>query len=62
MTRNQWLLLFLWAAVNLTALWVGGTLYQMLVIVPLDTRRPDSILHWMYRVRGAVVGFSPART
>ena len=44
MTRNKWLLLFLWAAVILTALWVGGTLYQMLVIVPLWTASPPESL------------------
>ena len=44
MTRNKWLLLFLWAAVILTALWVGGTLYQILVIVPLWTVSPPESL------------------
>jgi Domain of unknown function (DUF1772) len=44
MTRDSTLLWSLWLAVIFMALWVGGTLYQMLVIVPLWTASlPESL-------------------
>ncbi len=42
--RAQVLLWSLWLSVILLALWVGGTLYQMLVIVPLWTASPPGSL------------------
>lgn len=44
MTRANLLLWSLWLSVILLALWVGGTLYQMLVIVPLWTASPPASL------------------
>jgi hypothetical protein len=44
MTRDNVLLGSLWLSVILIALWVGGTLYQMLVIVPLWTASPPESL------------------
>jgi hypothetical protein len=44
MTREKALLWSLWLAVLFVALWVGGTLYQMLVIVPLWTASPPESL------------------
>jgi uncharacterized membrane protein len=42
--REKTLLWSLWLAVLVVALWVGGTLYQMLVIVPLWTASPPESL------------------
>lgn len=44
MTRENALFWSLWLSVVLVALWVGGTLYQMLVIVPLWTASPPESL------------------
>jgi hypothetical protein len=44
MTRDNILLGSLWLSVVLIALWVGGTLYQMIVIVPLWTASPPESL------------------
>jgi hypothetical protein len=37
MNRGVVLLVSLWIAVILNAIWIGGTVYQMIVIVPLWT-------------------------
>ena len=44
MTRDNVLTGSLWFSVVLIAVWVGGTLYQMLVIVPLWTASPPESL------------------
>src|SRR5476649_2052120 len=44
MNREMVLLWSLWLAVILMAIWIGGTIYQMLVIVPLWTASlPESL-------------------
>ena len=43
-TRNRILLISLWLSVIALTTWVGGTLYQMLVIVPLwNASPPESV-------------------
>jgi Domain of unknown function (DUF1772) len=44
MTRDNILLGSLWLSIVFIALWVGGTLYQMIVIVPLWTASPPESL------------------
>jgi hypothetical protein len=38
--RNQILVIFLWLSVIALSTWIGGTLYQMLVIVPIWSASP----------------------
>jgi hypothetical protein len=48
MNRGVILLVSLWIAVILMAIWIGGTVYQMLVIVPLWTASlPESLSSFM---------------
>ena len=49
MTRENALLWSLWLAGIFVALWVGGTLYQMLVIVPIWTASPPESLRSFLR-------------
>lgn len=39
-TRDRILVVLLWLSVLAQATWVGGTLYQMLVIVPMGSAAP----------------------
>ena len=44
MNRERLLRVFLWWAVLASAIWVGGTLYQMVVVVPLwSSSPPESV-------------------
>ncbi len=49
MNRGTVLLVSLWIAVILMAIWIGGTVYQMTVIVPLWTASlPESLSSFMH--------------
>jgi hypothetical protein len=49
MSRGVVLLVSLWLAVILTTIWIGGTVYQMVVIVPLWTSSlPESLSSFMH--------------
>jgi hypothetical protein len=49
MSRGVVLLVSLWIAVILMAIWLGGTVYQMVVIVPLWTDSlPESLSSFMH--------------
>ena len=43
-TRNQLLSLFLWYLIFAWGIWLGGTLYQMLVVVPMWSEAPPESL------------------
>jgi len=47
--RNRFLLIALWLSVIGLTTWVGGTLYQMMVIIPLWSASPPE---WSRVFRG----------
>jgi hypothetical protein len=52
-TRDRLLRAFLWLSVLAWSTWVGGTLYQMLVIVPLWSENPPESVRALFSGNGA---------
>ena len=48
-TRDRIFVALLWLAVLMQATWVGGTLYQMLVVVPLWNESPPTSVEAFFR-------------
>jgi hypothetical protein len=48
-SRELWVKILLWYNVVSLAIWAGGTLYQMLVIVPIWSADPPHTLHTFFK-------------